>query len=134
MVSDNTKVLVRGVLFGKVKNKNQTNVPIYPDHLVSVENPTYPCVTLGKKGNTREDELGNDDLLFLSVWSKVSNDELFFIYNQIKPLLNLKSIAGIEATNFESILRMREIYTNDNLYESKTYTHHLATRYKVNTL
>lgn len=132
-LGDYTKILLRKVLFGTVK-LNGVNVPIHPNHMSGVKNPTYPCITLGKKGDTREDTLGDRDLVYLSVWSKNGNDELWDIYNQVKTLINLKPIMGTAETNFHSILWARQVYLNDNLYEKDTFTYQLASRYHVDVM
>lgn len=132
-MGDPTKILVRSVLYGTVKN-NSVNVPVYPGHMSGIQNPVFPCITLNKRGETRPDLIADDDKLYLSVWSKVGDEELWDIYNQVKKLLNLKSIPGTIGSDYHSILWMREIYLNDNLYEQKTFTHQLATRYHVDMM
>ena len=132
-MGDYAKELVRGVLFGVIKNLG-INVPIHPGYMSDVLNPIYPCITLNKRGSTRPDTIADDNTLYLSVWSKVGNNELWDIYNQVKPILNLKGIQGNEATNYHSILWMIETYTNDALFEKYTFTHQLATRYHMDML
>jgi hypothetical protein len=132
-MGDYAKILVRSVLFGSVK-QNGENVPVYPSHMSGVKNPVFPCITLNKKGGTRQDTLADEDLLYISVWSKIGNDELWDIYNQVKEILNLKGIPGIVSTNYHSILYMREVYKNDNLYEKDTFTYQLASRYHVDMM
>lgn len=132
-MGDPIKVLVRSVLYGVVKN-DDTIVPVYPGHLSGYKNPVFPCITLNRRGGTRPDQIAEDSRLHLSVWSKTGDEELWNIYNQVREILNLKSIPGTLDSDFRSILLMREIYINDNLFEQKTLTHQLASRYHIDMI
>lgn len=126
-MGDILKESIRGVLFNNV-TLNGNIIPIYPGHITDESNPVYPCISLNRKGGTRPDQLGKDLLLLLSVWSKTGNTELWNIYNQVNAILDLKGIDN------SPVLLMREIYTNDNLFEQKTYTYQLSARYKVDMM
>ena len=128
-----TKYLVREALKGIVVDQTGKPVPINPNFMTIQKNdlPVFPVITLGMKGHLRDDEIGEEQRLYLSVWSKSGQTELWFIYNQVRALLNLNSFPGSEETDFHQIALMREVFTDDNLYNEKTFTFQLATRYKI---
>ena len=116
----------------------------YPQHLATVENPEYPCVTF-----TYQDRPDSGfaqivtGTLYIDVWSKRGQGELWRIYanhdyvtnlpSGIRSILSCTPEGGQKGFDFpESIVGLcREVYLNDNLYEKDTRTFHLAARYEL---
>jgi hypothetical protein len=103
-----------------------TTIRIHPKHISLIQNPVYPCITLGQNNEeTLITRLGEQIEQVLDVWSKVSYDELWEVYRLIRNGINLKTLVGCPT------FVIRQTYVNPNLFEEITQVWHLAARYKV---
>ncbi len=99
---------------------------IYPQHISLVENPVFPCITLGNENDeTMSNHFAEQIEQNLDVWSKTGYDELWEIYRLIRDGINLKTLVGCPT------FLIRQTRANSNLFEESTQTWHLAARYKV---
>jgi len=98
------------------------NDRVYPTHLDTIDQQGFPCVTMASAaGETMVSAMGYEGTIQIDVWSKVDRDEIWAIYLLVRKALNLQKVG----------FRCREISVNDNLYESSTYTHHLAAKFRL---
>lgn len=106
---------------------------IYPSHILTVSEPVYPAISMGRQGGGMDDRLiATDMILQIDVWAKLDEsiglmpyDLLWAIYNEVHGTINLKPLPGVVAP------LVKEIYVNDDLYESDNQTWHLASKYKI---
>ena len=118
---------------------------IYPQHISTIENPIYPCVTISRQGAGPDSGFAALDKanLYVDVWSKVGVPDLYSIYASKDPvtfkMLGIRALLSCgksgEPKGFDfpeaTVNLCREVYLVDNLWDSKTRSFHLAARYEL---
>ena len=112
---------------------------VYSQHISTMEQPIYPCVTISRQGIGADPSLAQIDSAFIAidVWSKKANSECWAIYASKDPTTfrNLGIFALLHNQGFDftevQIDRLWEVYLTDSLYEGDTRTFHLAARYEM---
>ncbi|MEI6297405.1 MAG: hypothetical protein WCO84_07260 [bacterium] len=121
--------------------------PVYPTHITGINNPVFPCISLGRKGGgTDVHHIGPDFRFQIDVWSKGNSGvpgytEVNEIYLEIKKTLEMTtSIYPAYDYLFTAALAAGiivaeciESNVDDELYEPSTRTYHLAAVYNVRT-
>jgi hypothetical protein len=125
---DNIKVTFRKIFLADSVLASLIGENVYPKHLSSIKNPTYPCITISfEKIMSEKNEFEESGYYIFDVWGKRGNDELMAIYSRVKALINKKrSLPGI--------VYCIQYHCQDDLYEDDTHTFHLCAKYKVTTL
>lgn len=122
------KVAIRSLLIADPELFALIGDRVYPCHISGVKNPVYPCITQGRDGGGMIPSLlATSAEIHIDVWSKTGNDEMYAVYKRVYALLNLKPIPVTSG----QVFRSKETYMNDNLFEQKTFTYHLASRYNI---
>lgn len=126
---DAVKVAVRAKLLGREQLVAMVNDRVIPSRSAAGENPIHPLITLGHSGGANSDGFSADHELRVDVWSKLDNDELWLIYQEVREALHKQplTINGVAA------FLCRETWVNDDLYEPATKTHHLSAKFKLIT-
>ena len=125
---DSTKVMFRKIFIADSTLTGMIGSRVYPKHLSSIVNPTYPCVTIAfEKIMSETNGFEESGYYIFDVWGKNGNDELTAIYSRIKALINKKK-------NLPGIVYCIQYHCQDDLYEEDTKTFHLCAKYKVTSL
>ena len=112
---------------------------VHPDHLSTLENPVYPCTTFYRVGRGSDPSFAELDnpILLIDVWSKRGKQELCDIYASKDSVsgrpVGIRSLITNKGFDIpEAIIQLvREIWVDDNLYESWSRTHHLQARFDI---
>ena len=137
-VAIRTALLLNSTITGLVGSG--TAARIYPQHIVTVNNPKYPAISMGRQGGgTEPHEIATEVMQQIDVWSKTGDDELWAIYNEIKATIQKTSNIKPAYSYFDtalvqggvSLAECRETSVEGDLYEESTRTFHLAARYRI---
>ena len=112
---------------------------IYPQHISTIENPSFPAVTIGRRGQGADTGIQqiNHIELQIDVWSKKSVIELWRIYSDHDVKYNrpvgVRSLLSQKTFDFPEVIVHLCIEDNvtDDLYEPWSKTWHLAALYRL---
>ena len=119
--------------------KQITGGRIYPQHLSTIENPSFPSVTVCRVGQGADDEIQqiNYVVLAVDIWSKKGISELWRIYADHDATNNrpvgVRSLLAGKTYDFPEVLvhRIHESVVVDDIYEHWSKTWHLHAQYTI---
>ena len=119
--------------------KRMTDGRIYPQHISTLENPSFPAITVGRTGHGADTGIHqiNYVTLQIDVWSKKSLSEIWRIYADHDTTNNrpvgIRALLSQKTFDFPEVLvhLCHESDVYDDLYEPWSKTWHLAAEYNL---